>query len=96
MGGKRLFQTGIAYKQILSRAGSDELLSAEDTPPFLLSRFPGLRIGAGRAFSPVRQWHPAAQLPVYSDRIARDFHPIPYDPLYKGALRKSLLISFGL
>ena len=64
-------------------ADSDELLSAEDTSSFLLSRLPGLRISAGRAFSPIWQWQFTAQLPVHSDRIARDSHPISYYPLIK-------------
>ena len=73
-------------------ADSDELLSAEDTSPFLLSRFPGLRVSAGRAFSPMGQWHPTAQLSVYSDRIARDFHPIPYYPLLKRGTQKVVIV----
>ena len=42
------------------------------------SRFPGLRIGAAaRPSHASAQWPFLAALPAYSDRIARDLHPIP-------------------
>ena len=59
------------------------LLSAEDTHHGSLSRLPGLRIGARRAFSPGvigRTMASCGRLPAYSDRIARDLHPISFYP----------------
>ena len=60
------------------------LLSAEDTHHGSLSRLPGLRIGTRRAFSPGpfsgRTMASCGGLPVYSDRIARDLHPISFYP----------------
>lgn len=70
------------------------LLSAEDTHHGSLSRLPGLRIGARRAFSPVlvgRTMAPCGGLPAYSDRIARELHPIPSNQTESGHLLKTYM-----
>lgn len=70
------------------------LLSAEDTHHGSLSRLPGLRIGARRAFSPGlvgRTMAPCGGLPAYSDRIARELHPIPSNQTESGHLLKTYM-----
>ena len=74
------------------------LLSAEDTHHGSLSRLPGLRIGARRAFSPGLVGQAMAScggLPAYSDRIARDLHPISFYPIrvYVNGRRKNSRLS---
>lgn len=75
------------------------LLSAEDTHHGSLSRLPGLRIGTRRAFSPVlvgRTMAPCGGLPAYSDRIARDLHPISFYPSRLGWALKGLIFVYAL
>lgn len=70
------------------------LLSAEDTHHGSLSRLPGLRIGARRAFSPGvigRTMASCGRLPAYSDRIARELHPIPSNQTESGHLLKTYM-----
>ena len=56
-------------------------LSAEDSHLFSTgSRFPDLRIGAGPRLLTDIAMTSCGWLPVYSDRIVRDFHPIPFYP----------------
>lgn len=70
------------------------LLSAEDTHHGSLSRLPGLRIGIRRAFSPSLVGQAMAscgRLPAYSDRIARELHPIPSNQTESGHLLKTYM-----
>lgn len=70
------------------------LLSAEDTHHGSLSRLPGLRIGTRRAFSPGLVGQAMAScggLPAYSDRIARELHPIPSNQTESGHLLKTYM-----
>lgn len=78
-----LKETDIRKKEHFFTAGTE--LSSEASP-FVLSRFPGLQISAfpdSFSYSFAAQWIDLRKetLPVNSDRIAQDFHLIPFSCL---------------
>jgi hypothetical protein len=81
--GKRYTQSHRAARKTKRADGlkSDELLFSGGNSSFHLSRFPGLRLNAQKRLLTLGQWHNCSELSVYSDRFARDFHPIPYYPV---------------
>ena len=73
----RQAKIGISFAAVAYRW----ILSAEDSHLFSTgSRFPDLRIGAGPRLLTDIAMTSCGWLPVYSDRIVRDFHPIPFYP----------------
>ena len=65
------------------------------------SRFLAYRSLSCQTFSHIlsMQWYPMTTLPVYSDRIAQDFHLIPYYPRSHscslGALKNSVTCKYN-